>query len=86
MFSAVQFRNFCPSRLLSKNVEFKIYKTIILPLLLHGCENLVSHIKGRIQTEGLGSRALIAVVIKESYHPAYNSVQSVEGQFVWRNI
>jgi hypothetical protein len=26
------------SRLLSKNVKVKIYKTIILPVVLHGCE------------------------------------------------
>jgi hypothetical protein len=27
-----------PSRLLSRNVKFKIYKTIILPVVLYGCE------------------------------------------------
>jgi hypothetical protein len=26
------------SRLLSKNVKFRIYKTIILPVVLYGCE------------------------------------------------
>ena len=26
------------SRLLSKNLKIKIYKTIILPVVLHGCE------------------------------------------------
>jgi len=26
------------SRLLSKNLKIKIYKTIILPIVLHGCE------------------------------------------------
>jgi hypothetical protein len=26
------------SRLLSKNVNIKIYKTIVLPLVLYGCE------------------------------------------------
>jgi hypothetical protein len=33
---------FCPqcsvSRLLSKNLKIRIYKTIILPLVLYGCE------------------------------------------------
>jgi hypothetical protein len=28
------------SRLLSRNVKFKIYKTIILPVVLYGCETL----------------------------------------------
>ena len=27
-----------PSRLLSKNLKIKIYKTIILPVVLYGCE------------------------------------------------
>jgi len=27
------------SRLLSKNLKIKIYKTIILPVVLYGCEN-----------------------------------------------
>jgi hypothetical protein len=27
------------SRLLSKNVKIRIYETIILPLVLYGCEN-----------------------------------------------
>jgi len=29
---------FLPSRLLSKNVKIKIYRTIILPVVLYGCE------------------------------------------------
>jgi hypothetical protein len=27
-----------PSRLLSKNIKIRIYKTIILPVVLYGCE------------------------------------------------
>jgi hypothetical protein len=34
-------------RLLSRNVKVQIYKTIILPVVLCGYLNLVSHIKGR---------------------------------------
>ena len=33
-------QNLLSSRLLSKNLNFKIYKSIILPLLLYGCETL----------------------------------------------
>jgi hypothetical protein len=29
---------FLPSRLLSKNIKNRIYKTIILPVVLYGCE------------------------------------------------
>jgi hypothetical protein len=35
-YHAVQ--NILSSRLLSRNVKIKIYKTIILPVVLHGCE------------------------------------------------
>jgi hypothetical protein len=35
------------SRLLSRNVKVKIYKTIILPVVLYGCETCLSHVKGR---------------------------------------
>jgi hypothetical protein len=31
-------QNLLPSHLLSKIVKFKIYKTIILPVVLYGCE------------------------------------------------
>jgi hypothetical protein len=31
-------QNLLSSSLLSKNVKIKIYRTIILPILLHGCE------------------------------------------------
>jgi hypothetical protein len=30
--------NFLPSRLLSRNVKIRIYKTIILPVVLYGCK------------------------------------------------
>jgi hypothetical protein len=42
------------SRLLSKNLKIKTYKTIILPVLSMGVK-LVSHIKEKIQTEGPGN-------------------------------
>ena len=31
-------QNLLSSRLLSKNIKIKIYRTIILPLVLYGCE------------------------------------------------
>jgi hypothetical protein len=33
-------QNLLSSRLLSKNVKVRIYKTIILPVVLYGCETL----------------------------------------------
>jgi hypothetical protein len=35
MLATIQSRTFC---LLSKNVKIKIHKTIILPVVLYGCE------------------------------------------------
>jgi hypothetical protein len=39
-------QNLLSSRLLSKNIKIRIYKSIILPVVPYGCENLVSDIKG----------------------------------------
>ena len=33
-------QNLLSSRLLSKNLKIKIYRTIILPVVLYGCETL----------------------------------------------
>ena len=32
-------QNLLSSRLLSKNLKIKIYRTVILPVVLYGCEN-----------------------------------------------
>ena len=34
----IQYKRFCLSRLLTKNLKIKIYKTIILSVVLYGCE------------------------------------------------
>jgi hypothetical protein len=38
MLATVQSRTFCLLHLLSKNVEIRLYKTIILPVVLYGSE------------------------------------------------
>ena len=38
MLAIIRCRIFLPSRLLSKNLKIKIYRTIILPVVLYGCE------------------------------------------------
>jgi hypothetical protein len=38
--------------MLSKNLKIKIYRAVILPLILYGCE-AVSHIEGRTWTESV---------------------------------
>ena len=39
-------QNLLSSSLLSKNLKIKIYRTIILPIVLYGCENFVADIEG----------------------------------------
>jgi hypothetical protein len=34
----LSFQNFLTSRLLLKNINFRIYKNIILPVVLYGCD------------------------------------------------
>jgi hypothetical protein len=46
-------QNFMPSRSMSKNVNIRIYKTVILPVVLYGYETWSLDIKGRTQTEGV---------------------------------
>jgi hypothetical protein len=38
MLATIRFRVVLSSRLLSRNVKVKIYKNIILPVVLYGCE------------------------------------------------
>ena len=38
MLAIIRCRIFCLPRLLSNNLKIKIYRTIILPVVLYGCE------------------------------------------------
>jgi hypothetical protein len=38
LFRQTTVQNILSSRVLSKNLKFRIYKTIILPVVLYGCE------------------------------------------------
>jgi hypothetical protein len=39
MTATIQFRTPLSFRLLSKNIKIRLYKTIISPVVLYGCEN-----------------------------------------------
>jgi hypothetical protein len=41
---------------LYKNLKIKIYKTIILPVVLYGCETWSLTLKGRMQAKGIWKR------------------------------
>jgi len=38
MLAIISVQNLLSSRLLSKNLKIKIYRTVILPVVLYGCE------------------------------------------------
>jgi hypothetical protein len=46
------------SRLLSRNVKVKIYKTIILPIVLNGCENWFLMLREEIRMRMFENRVL----------------------------
>jgi hypothetical protein len=46
------------SRLLSKSVKIKIYRTIILPVVLYGCETCSLTLRGEYRLRVLENRVL----------------------------
>jgi hypothetical protein len=46
------------SRLLSKNVKFRVYKTIILPVVLYGCETWSLSVRGEHKLKVFENRVL----------------------------
>jgi hypothetical protein len=49
MLATIQSRTFLPSHLLSTNITIRIYETLILPVVLYGCETWSLDIKGRLR-------------------------------------
>ena len=47
-------KNLSSSRLLSKNLKIKIYTTIILPLVLYGCETWSHTLRDEHRLKGAG--------------------------------
>jgi hypothetical protein len=45
-------QNLLSSRLLSKNTKVRVHRTVVLPVVLYGCETL-SHTEGGTKTEGV---------------------------------
>jgi hypothetical protein len=41
-------KNLFSSRLISKNLKIKMYKTVILPIILYGCETWSLTLRGNI--------------------------------------
>jgi hypothetical protein len=51
-------QNVLSSSLLPKNVKMRIYKTIILPMVLYGCETLSLTLKEELRLRMFGNRVL----------------------------
>jgi hypothetical protein len=53
--------NVVPYSLLSKNIKIKIYRTIILPLVLYGCETWSLTLREECRLRVLENRVLIRI-------------------------
>jgi hypothetical protein len=58
MLATVQCRTFLSSRLLSKNVEVRTHRTIILPVVLYGCEIWSLILREEHRLRAFGNRVL----------------------------
>jgi hypothetical protein len=58
MLATMPFRTFSASRLLSKDIKIRIYKTIILPVVLYGCKTLSLTLREEHRLGVFGNRVL----------------------------
>jgi len=56
-------QNLLSSNLIPKNIMIKICRTIILPVVLYGCENLVAQIEGEIRLGVFENRVLRRIFV-----------------------
>jgi hypothetical protein len=56
-------QNFLSSRLLSKNIKIRIYNTIILPVVLHGCETCSLTLREECELKVLENRMLKGIFV-----------------------
>ncbi|PNF29011.1 hypothetical protein B7P43_G14712, partial [Cryptotermes secundus] len=55
-------QNLSSSRLLSKNIKIRIYKTIILPVVLYGCETLSLTLREEHRLRVFENRVIIRMI------------------------
>jgi hypothetical protein len=58
MLASIQSKIFCVPVSLSKNLKIKIYKTVILSVVLYGRETWSLHFGGGTQTEGFWEQSV----------------------------
>ena len=66
-------QNLLSSRLLSKNLKIKIYRTIILPVVLYGCETWSQTLKEERRLRVFENR-----VLRKVFGPKRDEVTGVE--------
>jgi len=60
-------RNILSSSLLSKNLKIKIYRTIILPVVLYGCETWLLILREEIRLRVFENMVLRRIMICTAY-------------------
>jgi hypothetical protein len=58
MLATIQYRNFLSSRLLPKNIKIRLHKTVILPVVLYGCETWSLILREEHKLRVFGNRVL----------------------------
>jgi len=73
-------QNRLSSRLLSKNLKIKLYRTIILPVVLYGCETWSLTLR-----EERKLRVFESMVLRRIFGPRRDEVRGNEGDCITRN-
>jgi hypothetical protein len=76
MLATIQSRTFCPSHLLSKNIRIRVYKTIILIVVLYMCESWSLTLR-----EEHGLSVFVNRVLRRIFRPKRDEVMGV-----WRKV
>jgi hypothetical protein len=77
-------QNFLSSRLLSKNLKIRIYKAIILPVILYGCETYSLTLREKLRLRVFENRVLRRIFgPKRSWSWSYSCGRQSGDQLVW---
>jgi hypothetical protein len=74
-------QNLSSSRLLSKNIKIKIYKTIILPVVLYGCESWSLTLREKHRLKVFEKR-----VLRRIFDPKRDEVREIGGNCIMKSF
>jgi hypothetical protein len=77
MFAIIQFKVFCPP-VSSKNLKIKIYKTVILPVVLYGCETWSLTLREKRRLRVFENRVLRIFGLKREEDRSWRKLHSDE--------